>query len=173
MLYCEFAHLLHPQFHIASQEWPSSGGSKNFEKKGGSTKMVKKKNNNSAILVLKFWLLLMSGNVNFGRKGAPPLDPPLPSGLSPTLPSYPRHRMFDCITDIVCSIVLQCQMQLFSQILLKHTNFYIYIHRVLSPIFLLKLTWFLSETIKCMCVAKLVWSGFSALRPASFTNIDF
>jgi hypothetical protein len=28
-------------------------------------------------------------------------------------------------------------------------------------------------TIKCMCVAKLVWSGFSALRPASFTNIDF
>jgi hypothetical protein len=50
---------------------------------------------------------------------------------------------------------------------------YIYIHRVLSPIFLLKLTWFLSETIKCMCVAKLVWSDFSALRPASMTNIDF
>jgi hypothetical protein len=34
--------------------------------------------------------------------------------------------------------------------------FIIYIHRLLSPIFLLKLTWFLSETIKFMCVAKLV-----------------
>jgi hypothetical protein len=41
------------------------------------------------------------------------------------------------------------------------------------PIFLLKLTLFLSETIKCTCVAKLAWSGFSALRPASFTNIGF
>jgi small-conductance mechanosensitive channel len=50
-------------------------------------------------------------------------------------------------------------------------KFYININRVLSPIFLLKLTLFLSE--KCMCVAKLVWSGFSALRPPSFTNIDF
>jgi hypothetical protein len=28
-------------------------------------------------------------------------------------------------------------------------------------------------TIKWMCVAKLVWSSFSVLRPASFTNIDF
>jgi hypothetical protein len=40
--------------------------------------------------------------------------------------------------------------------LLLESYAYIYIHRVLSPIFLLKLTWFLSETIKCMCVAKLV-----------------
>jgi hypothetical protein len=54
---------------------------------------------------------------------------------------------------------------------MRDIQYYIYIHWVLSPIFLLKLTLFLSKTIKCMCVAKLVWSGFSALRPASFTNM--
>jgi hypothetical protein len=53
------------------------------------------------------------------------------------------------------------------------SNVNTYIHRVLSPIFLLKSTLFLSEAIKCMRVAKLVLSGFSARRPASFTNIDF
>jgi hypothetical protein len=41
---------------------------------------------------------------------------------------------------------------------------YIYIHRVLSPI---------DIVLKWMCVAKLAWSGFSAIRPASVTNIDF
>jgi hypothetical protein len=68
--------------------------------------------------------------------------------LSPLLFSIFLNDLTDFLSKACNGLADVCEI--------SHLLFDIYIHRVLSPIFLLKLTWFLSETIKCMCVAKLV-----------------